>query len=84
MLHFEDTRSTATSDMSFVFALTIPNPACCSSELKTNVTGGVKMPLTVRSDGKEKEESGWRKLRESKRPKEGGRERKKGETGGKK
>lgn len=41
------------------------------------------MPLTVRSDGKEKEESGWRKLRESKRSKEGGRERRKGETGGK-
>lgn len=35
------------------------------------------MPLTVRSDGKEKEESGWRQLRESKRSKEGGRERKK-------
>lgn len=34
------------------------------------------MPLTVRSDGKEKEESGWRKLRESKRSKEGGKERK--------
>lgn len=35
------------------------------------------MPLTVRSDGKEKEESGWRKLRESKRSQEGGREGKK-------